>query len=126
MEDFIKLRDWIDINKLNWVKLSANPNAIYLLEQNLDNIDWENLSRNPNAISILEKNVDKVDWDGLSENPNIFTYDYDRLSFKKRELHRELIEYFWNPKTIQTFCMKYGYNEDDHDFIEIYSSCFQL
>jgi hypothetical protein len=27
-----KLRDWIDINKLNWIGLSNNSNDIYLLE----------------------------------------------------------------------------------------------
>ncbi len=26
----LKLRDWIDINKINWVHLSENPNAIKL------------------------------------------------------------------------------------------------
>ncbi len=28
----LKLRDWIDINKLNWIGLSENPNAIELLK----------------------------------------------------------------------------------------------
>jgi len=45
---------------------------------------------------------------------------------EKRELHREFIEYFWNPKTIHKYCNKHGYDEEEHDFIEIYSSCFQL
>jgi hypothetical protein len=31
-----------------------------LLENNLDKIDWNGLSVNPNAIHILEKNLDKV------------------------------------------------------------------
>ena len=35
-----KLRDWIDINKLNWQGLTENPNAIDLLEQNKDKINW--------------------------------------------------------------------------------------
>ena len=26
----LKLRDWIDINKIDWVNLSLNPNAIKL------------------------------------------------------------------------------------------------
>jgi hypothetical protein len=37
------------------------------------------LSTNPNAIHILEKNLDKVDWDWLSYNPNIFEYDYKEI-----------------------------------------------
>jgi hypothetical protein len=30
-EDNYGLLDWIDINKLNWIFLSTNPNAIHLL-----------------------------------------------------------------------------------------------
>ncbi len=29
----LKLRDWIDINKINWNGLSYNPNAIELLKK---------------------------------------------------------------------------------------------
>jgi len=42
----------------------------------LDKVDWEGwhyLSRNPNAIPLLEKNLDKTNWEELSKNPNIFT-----------------------------------------------------
>ncbi len=42
-----KLLDWINQNKLDWRHLSANLNAIQILERNLDKIDWINLSRNP-------------------------------------------------------------------------------
>jgi len=52
--------------------LSLNPNAIPLLEENLDKIDWFNLSvnpmaiellkQNPAAIDLLEKNPDKINW----------------------------------------------------------------
>ena len=45
-----KLRDWIDIDKLNWNYLSINPNAIQLLKENQDKIHWNNLSKNINAI----------------------------------------------------------------------------
>ena len=34
-----KIRDWIDINKIDYAFLSLNSNAIHLLEQNLDKID---------------------------------------------------------------------------------------
>ncbi len=29
----LKLRDWVYINKINWVSLSLNPNAIELLKE---------------------------------------------------------------------------------------------
>jgi hypothetical protein len=57
-------------DKVDWYALSRNPNAIYILEKNLDKVNWTNLCLNPNAIHILEKNLDKVKWDSLSENPN--------------------------------------------------------
>ena len=63
-----KLLDWVYTHFLNdfWKKISENPNAIYLLEQNPDKIDWEYLSYNPNAIHILKQNQDKIDWENLS------------------------------------------------------------
>ena len=51
--------------KIGWAWLSSNPNAIHLLEQNLDKVYWDVLSSNPNAIHLLEKNVNKVNWTGL-------------------------------------------------------------
>jgi len=68
--DLLKLRTWVDKGKIKWSYLSFNPNAILLLEQNLDKINWCNLSYNPNAIHLLEQNVDKVKWRLLSRNPN--------------------------------------------------------
>jgi hypothetical protein len=50
-----KLLDWVDIKNIFWNFISLNPNAIYLLENNIDKINWNNLSLNPNAIHILEK-----------------------------------------------------------------------
>jgi len=50
----------VDDNKMYWFHLSRNPNAIPILEQNLDKLLWWNLSRNPNAIPILEQHLDKV------------------------------------------------------------------
>ena len=45
----------------------------------MDKINWIGLSRNPNAIHLLEKNMDKIDWYKLSENPNIFEIDKKQL-----------------------------------------------
>jgi hypothetical protein len=43
------------MNKINWNNLSLNPNAIRLLERNMDKINWNNFSLNPNAIRLLER-----------------------------------------------------------------------
>ena len=52
---FYKLRDWIDINNIDWKYLSFNPNAIQLLKDNINKIDWNYLSLNPNGIELLKK-----------------------------------------------------------------------
>jgi len=68
-----KLKHWVDTSKLPWEKLVLKPNAIPMIEKNLDKLDrecWRGLSKNPYAIHILEKNLDKVFWAELSMNPN--------------------------------------------------------
>ena len=76
----MKLLDWVELDKLDWYGLlSTNPNAIYLLEQNMDKIDWMKLSGNPNAIHLLEQNMDKIDWCNFSTNINIFEIDTKQL-----------------------------------------------
>ena len=41
---FMKLRDCISINNLNWSTLSKNPNAIELIINNQNKINWIGLS----------------------------------------------------------------------------------
>jgi hypothetical protein len=67
---YYTLKDWVNIDNLNWHGLSTNPKAIQLLELNYDKINWSLLSINENAISILEKNIDKINWCQLSKNKN--------------------------------------------------------
>jgi hypothetical protein len=69
------LRDWIPIEKLDWKKLSGNPNAIKLLDANPDKIDWHNLSGNPNGFNLIKKYAignkeqeDKILWHNLCLN----------------------------------------------------------
>ena len=66
----LKLRDWIDIDKLDYGELSNNLNAIELLKENKNKINWTNLSNNPNAIELLKENQDKINWSYLSSNTN--------------------------------------------------------
>ena len=65
-----------NIDRIDWITLSANPNAIHLIVQNPDRINWGRLSSNPNAIHLLEQNPDMVDWVRISRNPSIFKIDY--------------------------------------------------
>ena len=70
----MSLLHWINIEHLDMDNLSANPNAISFLEQDLEefpeSICWFNLSKNPNAISLLERFPERIHWRYLSENPN--------------------------------------------------------
>ena len=52
---------FIQINKLDWMILSSNPNAIQLLGQNPDKINWTYLSINPAAIELLKENTEEED-----------------------------------------------------------------
>lgn len=62
-----------DIEKINWWVLSANPEAIQLLEANRDKINWVQLGTNPKAIKLLEEELQvrpqNIYWYSLSGNP---------------------------------------------------------
>jgi hypothetical protein len=94
------LRDWIDINKINWKTLSSNPNAIELLKKNKNKINWEFLSRNPNAIELLKENQHKINWLYLSENQNAI----------------ELMAFIFHPKNMNKW-NNWGFTEHQ-EFIE--------
>ena len=70
----MKLLDWVNIDNLDWVLLTLNPNAIHLLEKYPEKIYWDWLSINPNAIHMLEKHFNKINWSYLSEKPKRNTY----------------------------------------------------
>lgn len=57
-----------------WKCLSKNPNAIYLLEQNINKLNfrcWHYLSRNPNILPIVQQYSEMIKWDiVMSDNPN--------------------------------------------------------
>ena len=74
-----KLKDWIDI----------------------ENIDWRILSQNPNAISLLEKNQHKILWSWLSSNPSIFEIDYESLKERCAIYKEELMQIALHPLRIQ-------------------------
>jgi hypothetical protein len=69
--NILKFVDWINKEEINWSIISLNPNAISILEKNIDQdeINWKWLSKNPTAISLLEQNPEKIYWINLSSNP---------------------------------------------------------
>ena len=97
-----------NIDKVDWVWLSRNPNAIPILEKNIDKVNWHCLSLNPNAIPILEKNLDKVNWNMLSKNPNahllLSKLDYQEMKINAKDFSRELTEHVFHPKRLIRIC----------------------
>ena len=94
---------------LFWSRLSVNPAAIRLIEQNIAKADFFMLSKNPAAIHLLEKNFDKIDWIMLSQNPNAekllsnnidLVSMYDLCSFNPNAVNIINIMLEKNPKVI--------------------------
>ena len=69
-----KMKEWIPRDKINWVLLCKNKNAMNFIDKNIKYVQnnfkcWSELSIQPYAISILEKYPDKINWNYLSHNP---------------------------------------------------------
>jgi hypothetical protein len=92
------LKDWVPPEKLDWVFLSGNPNAIDLLRANRDKIDWEMLSANPSAMDLLKANFEKIDWGYLSINPS--QYAIELLNKKPENIDWEWLSGNPNPNAI--------------------------
>ena len=108
---YMKLRDWIDIKKLNWTLLSSNLNTFDLLKENINKINFKLLSLNKNAIELLKENQDKINWKLLSKNPSIFTYDYEKIKNNFQNLKDEIIAKTLHPDRL--FKLMKVYNKQD-------------
>ena len=93
---FYKLRDWIDINK----------------------IDWEYLSFNSNAIELLKENQNKIKWKFISLHSEIFTYDYEKIKENRKELNEELVIKTLHPKRMLKLMEIYGEDEIYKNYFE--------
>ena len=106
-----------NMDNIDWEFLSKNPNAIPLLEKNIDNIDWYELSSNPNAINILEKNIDNIKWIFLSENINAIhlftTLDYIIMKESMKDFYKELCSYVFHPDRLSQLAKKYNMSFSD-------------
>lgn len=87
----VRLRKWIQEQSvkidLKWLCSNTSIHAIEILNaesvKNPDKLDWKRLSANPNAIEILTANIDRIDWDEFSSNPSPDTYDLFKKNVKK-------------------------------------------
>jgi len=55
-----------------WEDICNQPHLMDIIEQNMDKMNWVSLSKNYNAIHILEKNLDKINIHNLCQNKNGF------------------------------------------------------
>ena len=101
-------------DKIDWNSLSKNSGAIQILEKNLDKVDWYQLSRNPNAIHILKKNHDKIDWNTLSVNSSIFnrSVNYEFLKERMDIIREELMIKCMHPSRLERWIEMGGEIED--------------
>ncbi len=83
-------------NKVNWARLSSNPNAIHILEKNLDKVDWSWLSENPKAIHLFGK----LDKDKMRENCRSFA--------------EKLAKYVFHPLRLQKLSEQYGFDMEEY------------
>lgn len=129
------------LNKQQWCILSENPNAIDILEKNLDKVDWQKLSKNPKAIHLLEQHPSKICWGSLPKNPNaihLFTPEkmkpgyWSQLSYNpkitdllyklntqkmrehRKEFSNELMEYVYHPMRVLSICETYGMSLEEY------------
>jgi len=75
----------------------------FLANERLEQMNWFSLSSNPNAIPLLEANLDKVCWVSLSENPKAFRYDYEEMKASRDALAEALMKERFHPKHITQF-----------------------
>ena len=95
--------------------MSANPNAIKLLDENRDKINWFHLSKNPNAIKILDENRDKIVW-------NWFCLNTNPAAIKIIEENRDKINWFLlfqNPNAIKIIKEEMMRNPDNIDLYQL-------
>jgi len=62
-------------------------------------------------MELLEENQDKINWFNLSRNPSIFTYNYELIKEKNRELNEEIIMKALHPKRMLRLMEEYGEDE---------------
>jgi hypothetical protein len=110
------------MDKIYWYFLSSNPNAIHILEQNINKIDWNKFSANPNALHILSQphNSHKIDWKNLSQNSGLFELDYIAMSRQRTNIiAQELMTKALHPSRVSKWLdyhLKNGYDITDFEY----------
>jgi hypothetical protein len=82
------------------------------LEANPNKIEWIHLSKNPNALGLIKDNIDKIEWTCLLRNPAIFELDYVTMKNSTAQLHEELMAYVYHPTRVSKWLDKYDHERE--------------
>jgi hypothetical protein len=104
-------------NHLFWKFLSKNPNAVEILEQNIDDVNWQYICSNISVIHILYPlrfKSTKIDWWFITQNPSAVSL----LLQNPRQIKWDII--FSNPNAIDI--IKYNVEKYPNDVNWFYLS----
>ena len=99
------------LGKTEWEYLCENPNAMCIIENNIDKISWEHLAKNINAISFLEKHLNNFDESIISQKiPNYRIEDFWMNIFSNKNAINIIQKYFYKKvETTDDIYTKYKY-----------------
>ncbi len=107
-----------NIEYINWAELSLNPNAINLLERYYYKIIWHLFSNNINSVSILKDYPKKINWTSfISKNINIFEIDYEILKKRIEIFKEELIQKCFHPNKVFYYLDVYQYDIANDEYV---------
>jgi hypothetical protein len=103
------------MDKVDWRNLSWNPNAIHILEKNLDKVNWQTLShnKNPNTLSLVEKKYSLLtmyEKANMLRHPHIFTLDVKAMMEQCKPFCEELCKYVFSPRRFMRSIELFNYN----------------
>ena len=101
----IKDSIWLNVNKNARLLLKENLNKYNFQDGRLLNenkLEWINLSYNATALYVLNENQYKFDWEVFNINSKIFTYDYELMKNKMKTsgIAEELMAFIFHPKNM--------------------------
>jgi len=83
--------------KIVWFNFSKNPKAIRVIEKELrvrpENVEWSSLSGNHAAIRILENNIDKIVWSVFSSNSNAGELLKTQVEIEAKKIYKNTSTY---------------------------------
>jgi hypothetical protein len=83
--------------KIVWLNFSRNPKAIRVIEKELrvrpENVEWSSLSGNHAAIRILENNIDKIVWSVFSSNSNAGELLKTQVEIEEKKIYKNTSTY---------------------------------